>query len=257
LQDPSEINGDNLNDVRRKASRHFRNKKREYLKDKINELATNYKNKNIRDLYRGINGFKRGYQPRNNLVKDENGDLLADSPNILNRWNNYFSRLLNVHNVSDVRQIEVHPAEPLVLGPSRLEVETAIAKLKKYKSPGSDQIPAELIQAGDELLLSLNLKLIDSVWNKEELLDQWKESINVPIHKKGDKTDCNNYRGISLLSTSYKLLSNILLSRLVPYTDEIIGVHQCGFRRNRSTTDQIFCIRLYMLCRRKYTAYVV
>jgi hypothetical protein len=69
LQDPSEINGDNLNNVRREVSRYFRNKKREYLKDKLNELATNSKNKNIRDLYRGINGFKRGYQPKNNLVK--------------------------------------------------------------------------------------------------------------------------------------------------------------------------------------------
>jgi hypothetical protein len=55
LQDPSEINGDNLNNVRRKTSRHFRNKKREYLKGKINELAMNSKNRNIRDLYRGIN----------------------------------------------------------------------------------------------------------------------------------------------------------------------------------------------------------
>jgi hypothetical protein len=102
LQDPSEINGDKLNNVRREASRHFRNKKREYLKDKIYELATNSKN-NIRDLYRGINEFKRGYQPRNNLVKYENGDLV-DSHNILNRWKNYFSQVLNVHNVSDVRQ---------------------------------------------------------------------------------------------------------------------------------------------------------
>jgi hypothetical protein len=59
LHDPSEVNGDNLNNVRHKASRHFRNKKREYMKDKINELATNSKNKNIRDLYRGINKFKR------------------------------------------------------------------------------------------------------------------------------------------------------------------------------------------------------
>jgi hypothetical protein len=75
------------------------------------------------------------------------------------------------------------------------------------------------------------------------LPDQCMESINVPIHKKGDTTDCNNYRGISLLSTSYKILPNILLSRLGPYTDEIIGDHQCGFRLNRSTTDQIFCIR--------------
>jgi hypothetical protein len=56
-------------------------------------------------------------------VKDENGDLLADSHNILNSWRNYFSHLLNVHNVRDVRQIEVHIAEPLVPGPSHLEVE--------------------------------------------------------------------------------------------------------------------------------------
>jgi hypothetical protein len=69
LEDPSEIYGDNLNNVRRKASRHFRKKKREYLKDKIIELATNSKNKNIRVLYRGINEFKRSYQPRSSLVK--------------------------------------------------------------------------------------------------------------------------------------------------------------------------------------------
>jgi hypothetical protein len=63
----------------------------------------------MRDLYRGIHEFKRGY-----LVKDENGDLLADSHNILNRWKNYFSQLLNVQRVSDVRLIKVHTAEPLL-----------------------------------------------------------------------------------------------------------------------------------------------
>jgi hypothetical protein len=82
LQDPSELNGDNLNNVRCEASRYFRNKKRQYLKYRINQLATNSKNKNIRELYRGINEFKRGYQPRYNLVKDENGDMLSDCHNI-------------------------------------------------------------------------------------------------------------------------------------------------------------------------------
>jgi hypothetical protein len=134
-------------------------------------------------------------------VKDENGDLHADSLSIFNRWKNYFSQLLNVHNVSDVRQIEVHTAETLVPGPIRLEVELAILKLKNCKSPGNDQILAELIQAGGEILLSVIHRLINSVCNKEELPDQCKEFIIVPIHKKGDKTDCNNYCGISLLST--------------------------------------------------------
>jgi hypothetical protein len=85
--------------------------------------------------------------------------------------------------------------------------------------------------------------LFFSIWNNEELPQQWKESTIVPIYKKGDKTDCNNYRRISLLSTAYRILSNILLARLTPYVGEIIGDHQCGFRRNRSTMDQIFYIQ--------------
>jgi hypothetical protein len=107
LQEPSEINGDNVNDIKCEASRHFRNKKGEYLKHKINECATNNKNKNIRDLYRGINDFKRGYQPRSKVVKDRNGDLLADSHSIVIRWKNYVSQLLNVQRVIDIRQIEI------------------------------------------------------------------------------------------------------------------------------------------------------
>jgi hypothetical protein len=72
------VNEDNLRNVRREASRRFRNKKREYLKDKINEIELNSNNKNIRDLYRGTIEFKNGYQPKTNLVNDERGDLLAD-----------------------------------------------------------------------------------------------------------------------------------------------------------------------------------
>ncbi|KAJ4450860.1 hypothetical protein ANN_02292 [Periplaneta americana] len=122
----------------------------------------------------------------------------------------------------------------------------SIENLKKYKSPGIDQIPAELIQEGGSALYSEIYKLVLAIWEKEIVPEQWKESITVPIFKKGDKTNCGNFRGISLLLTSYKILSNILLRRLTPYVDEIIGDHQCGFRRNRSTIDQIFCIRQIM-----------
>jgi hypothetical protein len=79
-------------------------------------------------------------------VKDVNGDVPADFHNILNRWKKYFSLLLNVLNVSDIRQTKVHTAEPLVPGSSCLEVKIAIAQLKKYKSPDRDEIPAEMIQ---------------------------------------------------------------------------------------------------------------
>jgi hypothetical protein len=106
---------------------------------------------NIRDLYRGINEFKAGVQPRSSSVKDKNGDLFADSHNFLNRWKNYFSKLLNVHNFSVVRQIEILTAEPLVRGPSSFEVRNTIAKMKKNKLPGGDQVPAKLFQVGCEM----------------------------------------------------------------------------------------------------------
>jgi hypothetical protein len=76
--DPSQINFDNLNNVRRKVSGHFREKKA-YLKAKIEVLETNSQIKNIRGLYRGISGFKNGYQPRTNIIKDQKGDLVVDS----------------------------------------------------------------------------------------------------------------------------------------------------------------------------------
>jgi hypothetical protein len=108
-------------------------------------------------------------------------------------------------NVSDIRQIEIPTAEPIVPGHSHLEAEIAIAKLKKYKSLGGEQIPAKLVQAGGKTLVSAFHRLSNSIWNKKELPDQWKESIIVPVHHIGDKSDCNNYVGTSLLSATYKI----------------------------------------------------
>jgi hypothetical protein len=86
--------------------------------------------------------------------------------------------------------MDIHTAEPLVPEPSLVEVEIAIGKLKSCKSPGADQIPAELIKAGGETLCSEIHRLICSIWNKEELPQQWKESVIIPAHEKGDKIDC-------------------------------------------------------------------
>jgi hypothetical protein len=102
----------------------------------------------------------------------------------VNRWKKYFCQLLNVKGAGDVRQIEIHTAEPFVQELSAAEFEVAIGKLKRYMSPGVDQIPAE-----GETLHSEIHKLIMLISNKEELPHQWKKSIVTPIHKKGDKTD--------------------------------------------------------------------
>jgi hypothetical protein len=89
--------------------------------------------------------------------------------------------------------MDIHTAELLVPEPSLVEVKIAIGKLKSSKSPGTDNIPAELIKAVGETLYSEIHRLICSIWNKEELPQQWKKSVLILIYKKGDKTDCNTY----------------------------------------------------------------
>ena len=141
LQDTNQSNSDNLNKVRHDASRHFRNKKKEYLKAKTDKLETN-RSKISENCIGASMTFKKGYQPRTNRVEVENGDLVTDSNTILARGTNHFSQLLKVYGVNHVRQTEIYTAEPLVPQPSAFEIKIAIEKLKRHKSPGIDQIPA-------------------------------------------------------------------------------------------------------------------
>jgi hypothetical protein len=96
------------------------------------------KAKILRDLDRSINAFKKGYQTRINIIKDENGNMFTDPQSVLNRWKNFFNQVLNVLGVHDVRQMDIHMAEPLVSEPSLVKVEIIIGKLKRYKFLGTD-----------------------------------------------------------------------------------------------------------------------
>jgi hypothetical protein len=128
----SVVNEDNLSYVRQEASRRLRNENREYMKDKINELQSNSKNNNIRDMYNGITEFKKGYQPRTDLVKDDRDDLLADPHRILNKWKNYFCQLLNVQEVGGVRETEIQTSQTFVPELSASGFEVAMGKLKRH-----------------------------------------------------------------------------------------------------------------------------
>ena len=130
MQDPTQLNRYNYHTERRETSRTLRNKKRDYLKGKLSEIDTNSKNKNIRDLYKGMKDFKKGYQARVTLIKNENEELLADSNSILNRWKDNFSQLLNVHKDNDMGEIEIQTAKPLIPDPILLEVEIVVEKFK-------------------------------------------------------------------------------------------------------------------------------
>jgi hypothetical protein len=124
--------------------------------------------------------------------------LVTDCHSILARGWNHFYQLLNVHRVNDVEQTEIRTAEPLVLEASYFEVEMAVEKLQRHKSPATDKLPAELIKAGGRTICSEIHKLINSLWNKEELSVVWSGSIIVPIYKKGNQTDCSSFIIISV-----------------------------------------------------------
>jgi hypothetical protein len=141
------------------------------MKGKVTELETNITNKNIRRFCRGINDIKQSQQTRTNTEKDEKVDLVADSHSLLPRWRNYFFQLLNVHGVNDLRRTEIQTAKPPVPEPGVSEFEMAIEKLNRHKSLGTDQIPAELINK----LYNSIWKLCNSIWNREEMPEQWKE----------------------------------------------------------------------------------
>jgi hypothetical protein len=144
----------------------------------------------------GISNFKKGCQPRTNIVKNEKVDLVTDCHSILARWKNHFSQVLDIHGVNHVRQTEIHKAEPLVPEPSAFDVEMAVEKLKRHKSPGTNEIPAELIKAWGRTIRNEIHELINSIWSKQELPEDWKRSISILIYKKGDKRDCSIYRGM-------------------------------------------------------------
>ena len=100
-----------------------------------------------------------------------------------------------------------------------------------------------MLKKGGKVIIERLWDIIKRIWEKEEIPTEWQEAVVVPIHKKGEKEDCGNYRGISLLSIPYKVMSKIILSRLEYYSNELIGEHQAGFIRGRSTTNQIFILK--------------
>jgi hypothetical protein len=127
--------------------------------------------------------------------------------------------------------------------PTAAEVEKAIKKLKPRKAAGEDGIIAEALAWGGEKLFEEVTKLIQDIWEKEEVPEEWGGGVLVPIFKAGNKADADNYRGIALLNITGKVFTRILNERLMAIAEKILLEQQSGFRKGRGTTDQIFCVR--------------
>jgi hypothetical protein len=132
----------------------------------------------------------------------------------------------------------IHAAESLEPERSSFETWIAVEKLRRYKLPGTDEIPAEMIQQ-EAIRYILGFTNLLTVFEIRKNFQSSGKNLLLYLFIRSVIKLTSNYRELSVLSTAYKPVSNILLSRLTPYVDEIIGDHQCLFERNRSTTDQI------------------
>ena len=124
------------------------------------------------------------------------------------------------------------------------EVEEAICTLKRNKSPGYDEITAEMIQASGEQLVRQIHPLCNKAWNESTIPEEWSKFILVPIPKKGDLSQCANYRTVSLINHTGKILLIVPLNRLKQQLQPYLSEEQAGFRKDRSTVHQILTLRL-------------
>ncbi|XP_078460861.1 isoaspartyl peptidase/L-asparaginase isoform X1 [Lampetra planeri] len=145
---------------------------------------------------------------------------------------------------------EVTPCEWLAEVPFVEEILKAIQRLRTGKAPGRDDLPSEMLREGGVCAQTALHDIIITVWTTGRVPQDWKDALVVPLFKKADCTDCNNYRGSSLLSVPENVLASIIQHRLARHVEERLAEPQCGFRKGRSCTDAIFSFRLlHQRCR--------
>jgi len=159
----------------------------------------------------------------------------------------YFKELLNPKgNTTTSEEINYFGPENNIMAPTLQDTLGVIRNLNNNRVPGEDSITWELIKYEGRKLWNRIHQLIQIIWETEPMPQEWGTPTICPIHKQGEKLQCRNYRGISLLNVTYKTFTNLLTRYIEPYIDEILGDYQCGFRKGRSTTDQIFCLRMIL-----------
>ena len=227
----------------------MRRAKEEWIANQCNEIEDNLSRNNTKKAYNITKELTSNKQNRPSSIQDKNGKCLTENTEIMNRWTEYCSDLYSHHTVGDPDKLKSHPStdtdSPPIL---REEVEEAVKALKKGKSAGIDNIPGELVQAGGESMIDALHTICQKIWQTGEWPTQWTQSLVITLPKKGNLQQCNNYRTISLICHPSKVMLRIILNRLKPQAEAIIAEEQAGFRPGRSTTEQIFNLRI--LCER-------
>lgn len=235
--------------LRRKEKQIHKKKKKQYLEQQLKELENINRYTESRKFYQTVNKGRKGFESNINMCRDSEGNIITDEEKILERWVENFDKRLNLTKTTTTTASTNAQNDHIInkeQSPTLDEVTKSISRLRNNKAAGLDGISAELIKNGGEALSKSLHKLIRKIWDQTRIPEEWYVGLITPIHKKGDKLDCDNYRGITLLNIAYKVLAHILYERLLPYAEKVIGTYQCGFRSNKSTTDQVHTIRMIL-----------
>ena len=232
--------------ARKKTKQICRQEKRRHMEEKMISIEQNYKNREIRNFYQGTKNMRDSGKKAPLYLKNKNGDLIGSSEGKLSRWMEHFDEVLNGENDQEHDEIEeVNKDEQTIIRePTDREIEEECKKLKNNRSCGENGIPAEILKHVGGNYKQRLCALIRKIWSMEQMPQQWKCALICPIPKKGDRRECENYRGISLLDVSYKLIARVIRNRLRTYHNRLVGEYQGGFREGRSTTDQIFTLKM-------------
>lgn len=205
-------------------------------------------------FYKVLKSIRKGPQEVPKQIKNKNGKILTEGKEIMERWKEYFETLLSQtdqplntteeHFLYETDNDENKEQIGIVDKISLEELNGAIKKLKNGKAAGHDRITAEMIKKLGELGKNLLLEVINRAWEERKIPEDWEVGVIMPIFKKGDKRDCGNYRGITLLSIAAKLYERIMEQRLRRFIDPHLEEEQSGFRQGRSIQDHIFSIKL-------------
>ncbi|MFP3037177.1 MAG: endonuclease/exonuclease/phosphatase family protein, partial [Candidatus Karelsulcia muelleri] len=213
----------------------IRTAKRNFERDQLLQIEEEFRKNNTRTFYKTFKQGLQGYRPPNLCFRDERGKLALNNQENCEILAGYFKKLLNSEEPLERFPKQVPSCKYENSGPPSVEeIQQIIREMKNNKAPGDDSIVAEMWKYANVETVQKLQRVIQDIWEKEELPEEWRYAIIHPIHKKGDRTDTNNYRGISLLPVTYKILSKALQSRIENQIEQQLGEYQGGFRRGRS-----------------------
>jgi len=202
---------------------------------------------NIKGMFNAMGRLTNSIRPAVVPIRDKEGKSITSIEGQIHRWKDYLEEILNTSTTNMEREELASISTELPISirpPSKKEIVNVIKTMKNGKASGTDNIPAEVLKTGPHISADILLPLFQDIWQKEMFHKEWKEGIIIMVPKKGDLSQCKNWRGITLLAVISNIFNKIILERIKYSLEMGLRKEQAGFRHNRSCFDQINTLRV-------------